>query len=210
MKRMARIYVSSSWRNETEQQKLVNTLRQHGHKVYDFTRPKGVLEKSVWDVLNINADACDYEEYLNAINNDDVIKRFTSHRDAMLCADTCVMLLPCGRSSHVEAGFMAGMNKRVIVYNPQKVWVPELMYSLFDYGTSDMDDLLEAIAEPIPGVCQVCGCTDDNPCVNYDEPGTYCAWANPEHTLCTFCANEKIANSPNTVHCCNDLSDVFK
>lgn len=210
MKRMARIYVSSSWHNEAEQQKLVDILRQNGHKVYDFTRPKGILEKNVWEEQNINVDGCDFEDFKNAINNEEVMKRFSSHRDAMLCADTCILLLPCGRSSHVEAGFMAGMNKRVIVYNPQKKWEPELMYGLFDYGTSDIDDLLEAIAEPVPGVCQVCGCTDDNPCFNEDIPEQYCSWANPEQTLCTFCANEEIYNDPKTIHCCNDISDVFK
>jgi len=36
--------------------------------------------------------------------------------------------------------------------------------------------------KPIPGVCQVCGCTEYNPC-----PGG-CAWTDETRTLCTACA----------------------
>ena len=36
-----------------------------------------------------------------------------------------------------------------------------------------------------PGVCRVCGCTEENAC----EGG--CAWANEEKTLCTACVDEE-------------------
>jgi hypothetical protein len=39
---------------------------------------------------------------------------------------------------------------------------------------------------PIPGVCRVCGCSQFDACVN--EEGWTCGWADPTHTLCTFCA----------------------
>lgn len=41
--------------------------------------------------------------------------------------------------------------------------------------------------KPAPGTCQICGCTEDNPCIDEDtdEP---CGWANKEKTLCTACA----------------------
>ena len=45
---MSRIYVSSSWKNEL-QPELVNLLRQHGHKVYDFRHPDGRDDRNVWE-----------------------------------------------------------------------------------------------------------------------------------------------------------------
>lgn len=41
-----------------------------------------------------------------------------------------------------------------------------------------------------PGVCWVCGCTDDRAC----QPNG-CAWANEEHTLCDSpgCVSQAIA-----------------
>lgn len=35
-----------------------------------------------------------------------------------------------------------------------------------------------------PGVCRVCGCTEDQACMTEDGP---CGWANKERTLCTAC-----------------------
>ncbi len=59
-------------------------------------------------------------------------------------ADTCVLVLPCGRSAHTEAGWMKGAGKRTIVYIP-KMEEPELMYKLFDAVVGSMEDLLKAI-----------------------------------------------------------------
>lgn len=38
------------------------------------------------------------------------------------------------------------------------------------------------------GICHVCGCTDDDCHQCIQRTGQPCAWANPEHTLCTACA----------------------
>ncbi|NDV83421.1 hypothetical protein D0T87_15730 [Bacteroides sp. 51] len=38
------------------------------------------------------------------------------------------------------------------------------------------------------GVCQICGCTDNNACVDPDHGP--CWWANEECTLCSHCAPE--------------------
>ena len=62
--------------------------------------------------------------------------------EALQQADTCVLVLPCGRSAHTEAGWMAGAGKRVIAYIPEMV-EPELMYKLFDKVVSTLDDLVQ-------------------------------------------------------------------
>jgi hypothetical protein len=64
--------------------------------------------------------------------------------EALQQADTCVLVLPCGRSAHTEAGWMAGAGKRVIVFIPEMV-EPELMYKLFNRVVGNLDDLVEAI-----------------------------------------------------------------
>ncbi|MBQ6246168.1 MAG: hypothetical protein IJK04_04830, partial [Kiritimatiellae bacterium] len=50
------------------------------------------------------------------------------------------------------------------------------------------EDLYKAVAEPIPGVCRVCGCTEDNPC--YHPEHENCSWVDDECTLCSHCASE--------------------
>ena len=64
--------------------------------------------------------------------------------DAMLWADTCVLVLPCSRSAHTEAGWFAGRGLKTIVYMPEKQ-EPELMYKLFDGVVGDINELLTAI-----------------------------------------------------------------
>ena len=203
---MARIYVASSWRNQ-HQQKLVKLLRENKHKVYDFTQPGGEAKPNVWDEIKLDHDSCSQAEYAKAMTDEKVVQRFSEHLEALTDADTCILLLPCGRSAHSEAGFMAGLGKRVFVFNNDNEIKPELMYLLYDGYTNNIKDLIEWVDEPIPGVCKVCGCTEDNPC--YNPKYGYCHWTDESMTLCSHCADEKIAEDPETVHCVNDQKNVF-
>jgi len=46
--------------------------------------------------------------------------------------------------------------------------------------------LVNQLAAPARrGVCRMCGCTDDHPCVNGGQP---CSWVDDSHTLCSACA----------------------
>ena len=60
-------------------------------------------------------------------------------------------------------------------------------------------------ASVVPGVCRVCGCTENDPCYHSDY-GT-CCWADEEHTLCSHCAEKRIAEDPLTAHCVNTKED---
>ena len=77
-------------------------------------------------------------------------RQFRADLEALEWADTCVLVLPCGRSAHTEAGWMAGAGKKVIVYIPE-MQEPELMYKLFDAVTGEIDDLLDEIRKAAAG-----------------------------------------------------------
>ena len=82
------------------------------------------------------------------------------------------------------------------------------MYLLYEGYANDPNDLLEWLEDPVPGVCRVCGCTEDNPCFNPKHG--YCSWVDSTMTLCSHCANKEIADDPETIHCVNDNDDVFR
>lgn len=44
-----------------------------------------------------------------------------------------------------------------------------------------------AVSDP-PGICRVCGCTEDDCRSCIKRTGRPCSWANTERTLCTACA----------------------
>lgn len=55
-----------------------------------------------------------------------------------------MLILPCGRSAHTEAGWFAGRGLKTIVYMPEKQ-EPELMYKLFDRVVGNLDELVVAL-----------------------------------------------------------------
>jgi hypothetical protein len=140
---MARIYVASSWRNEYYPA-VVEALRAEGHEVYDFRNPPHGGNGFRWTDIDVNAMDWSFGEYAEGLHHPKAERQFKADREALEWADTCVLVLPSGRSAHTEAGWMAGAGRRVFVYFPEKQ-EPELMYKLFDGVVGSLDDLLEAL-----------------------------------------------------------------
>ena len=134
---MARIYVASSWRNPYFPD-VVNRLRAAGHEVYDFRNPP---HGGAGFHIDPKAPEWTYAQYAEGLHHPLAERQFQADIDALTWADTCVLVLPCGRSAHTEAGWMAGAGKRVIAYLPEMV-EPELMYKLFDGVAGSLEELV--------------------------------------------------------------------
>ena len=140
---MARIYVASSWRNKYYPE-VVEALRTAGHEVYDFRNPPHGGAGFHWTDIEENAPNWTFEEYAEGLRHPNAERQFQADLDALSWADTCVLVLPCGRSAHTEAGWIAGRGLKTIVYMPEKQ-EPELMYKLFDQVVGDIDSLVKCI-----------------------------------------------------------------
>ena len=140
---MARIYVASSWRNSFYPE-VVASLREAGHQVYDFRNPPHGGNGFRWTELDENALNWSFEQYQKGLHHPKAERQFQADMEALDWADTCVLVLPSGRSAHTEAGWMAGAGKKVLVYIP-KMEEPELMYKLFDGVVGSLEDLVAAI-----------------------------------------------------------------
>lgn len=140
---MAKIYVASSWRNQ-HQGRMVDFLRHNGHEVYDFKNPPHGNNGFRWEDVDRNWMAWSMDQYRKNLRHPLAESGFKSDFDAMKWADVCVLLLPCGRSAHTEAGWMKGAGKKVIVY---QVWAsePELMYKIYDGIAASGPELLKMI-----------------------------------------------------------------
>ena len=137
---MARIYVASSWRN-TYYPEVVARLKEAGHEVYDFRNPPHGGNGFRWTDIDEKALDWTFEQYAEGLHHPKAERQFQADLEALNWADTCVLVLPCGRSAHTEAGWMAGAGKKVIVYIP-KMEEPELMYKLFQGVAGSLDDLI--------------------------------------------------------------------
>lgn len=140
---MAKIYVASSWRNKYFPE-VVNALRAAGHEVYDFRNPPHGGNGFRWTDIDEKALSWTFEQYIEGLHHPKAERQFTADLDALNWADTCVLVLPCGRSAHTEAGWMAGAGKHVVAYIPELL-EPELMYKLFDKVCGTISDLLASL-----------------------------------------------------------------
>jgi hypothetical protein len=119
-----KIYLASSWRND-RQPHMVAALRAEGYEVYDFKNPApdkaGFAWKDAGDVSNI-------ANYLETLKHPVAQAGFKSDFEAMQWADTFVLLLPCGRSAHLEMGWATGRGLDTHIVLSQDQFEPELMY----------------------------------------------------------------------------------
>jgi hypothetical protein len=141
---MARIYVASSWRNEY-QPHVVDDLRAVGHEVYDFRNPPTGLKGFAWSELDPdwqNWTAKQYRHYL--LTHPIASRGFVSDLRGMQWADTCLLVLPAGRSAHLEAGWFTGQGKRCLILTRDGE-EPELMALLATDICLSIHEVIEAL-----------------------------------------------------------------
>lgn len=127
-----KIYVASSWRN-MDQPWVVAQLRGRGYEVYDFKNPTDGDQGFHWKEVGLaqHERPCSIARLKEALAHPRAVEGFAHDSGAMKWADACVLVLPAGRSAHLEAGWMAGAGKKVLVYaSVRELIEPELMYGL--------------------------------------------------------------------------------
>lgn len=144
------VYVASSWRNPL-QVAVCAALRSVDIDHYDFKNPPegagfswnevkpGDLQSSSMAVKG--ADWEPVTEYLAMVNHPRAVEGFETDFAAMQRADTFVLVLPCGKSAHLELGWAVGAGKRTAILLEDPV-EPELMYKMVDYLAPSFIDLL--------------------------------------------------------------------
>lgn len=144
------VYVASSWRNPI-QIAVCETLKAVQIPHYDFRNPEGntgfswndvkPIKEGHFSTPNKGSDYESAEDYLYMLKHPKSELGFKSDFDAMKKADTVIMILPCGKSAHLELGWAVGQNKRtaILMENPIE---PELMYKMVDYLAPNLMALL--------------------------------------------------------------------
>lgn len=102
-----KIYVASSWRNNI-QPLVVEALRKAGYEVYDFKNPEPGNHGFHWEKIDANWMAWSSEQFKQALSHPIAESGFGPDMKALKECDACVMVLPCGRSAHLEAGYAIG------------------------------------------------------------------------------------------------------
>lgn len=146
---MRRIYLASSWRN-SQQPALVAHLRNAGHEVYDFRNPYAVGQGGGFSWRDIDPDWQEWSpsQFRANLEHPSAVRGFAADWHGMQWADTFVLLLPCGRSAHLEAGWAIGAGKPTAILLAEGE--PELMYKMAARLCVDRYELMDWLAAGCP------------------------------------------------------------
>ena len=122
-----RVYVASSWRN-AHQPEVVKFLRDNGHVVYDFRNPEPGNQGFAWSEIDPNWKTWTPTSYRNALKHPVARSGYFCDIRALRWCESCVLVLPSGRSASWEFGYAMGAGKLGVVYMPEPC-EPELMYA---------------------------------------------------------------------------------
>ncbi len=126
-------------------------LRAEGHTVYDFKNPMGDGPGTgfAWQSIDPNWRTWTPQQYLLALTHAKAQTGFESDERAMIRADACVLVLPAGRSAHVEFGWMLGRGQLGYVLLSEDGFEPDLMYLLTPHSRlcTDLGELVQKIKD---------------------------------------------------------------
>lgn len=142
--RPRRIYVASSWRNPY-QPRVIDALRNSGHQVYDFRNPYPGNTGFSWSSIDPNWKAWEPWEYVAALDHPAAKGGFASDFNAMKWADTFLLVLPSGRSAHLETGWACGQGKQTLVLTADGE-EPELMAKMCDHICINFQQVINILA----------------------------------------------------------------
>jgi len=151
-----RIYLASSWRNAEAVLIIADCLKRHGFEVDCFCDQVGgrfgfniaeYLQKVGQDVNEVDA--------ITALSHPAVEREFklafAEDKKWLDWCDCVIMLMPCGRSSHLEAGYAKGQEKLFYIYWLTKLAKGEFdsMYQFADgmFRTDELYKLIRAIKD---------------------------------------------------------------
>ena len=143
-----RIYVASSWRNGAGALGMASILRSVGHEVDCFCDDSGGRYVFHWREIT------DKIRELNArtfLLHPQTQLAFAEDRKWLDWAEGVVMVLPCGNSAHLEAGYAVGRGKPLWIFGDLPAGEFDVMYGFANLVTEDIRELLQRIAEESPG-----------------------------------------------------------
>lgn len=151
-----RLYVASSWRNEHYPAVISLLKTVSSLDVYDFRHPKPGDDGFAWDELAKGEpsqrvasilgwrNGISGEECRRALAHPRAVAGFESDRTHCEGASATLLVLPCGRSAHLELGVAIGRGQKTAIYWPPGILQePELMWSWIGGLITSESGLLE-------------------------------------------------------------------
>ena len=135
-----RVYLIGSLRNPNVPL-LAAALREEGYEVFDDWHAAGPHADDHWQAYE-TARGSSYQEALDGRPATQVFNYDKANLDR---ADIAVLLMPAGKSAHLELGYFIGKGKPGFIALPDKVDRFDVMYKFADAVCVDYASLLEQL-----------------------------------------------------------------
>jgi hypothetical protein len=137
-----KIYIASSWKNESLVNVWANILRKENHEVdafVDALNGRYVFHFSeIGDPLELDC--------INFLQDNRSKKAFKEDRKWLDWCNCCLLILPAGKSAHLEAGYAKGRGKKLIIWQekfPKGEF--DVMYGFADLITDSVTAVIECL-----------------------------------------------------------------
>lgn len=123
-----KIYIATSWKMEVVAKDVARLLRDRGHEADCFCDTSTGRYVFHWSELG-NLDELDAISFLQDERSQ---RAFQEDKKWIDWADAVMMLLPCGNSAHLEAGYAKGSGNKLYIIGEFPVGQFDVMYGFAD------------------------------------------------------------------------------
>lgn len=136
-----KIYLAGSWKNSMIILHIQKILERQGHEVDCFASTENGRTSFNWLELTktigctSRAEAESHLEKMDAIDLlkfPRVIEAFREDKKYLDWCDTCILILPSGKSAHLEAGYAKGQGKKLLIFGEFLKGDRDVMYGFAD------------------------------------------------------------------------------
>lgn len=126
---------------------LAKRLEAEGFEVDAFCRATDKRYAFHWSELVDDEDDLKNYDAIEFLADPRVYRAFKEDRKWLNWSECVIMLMPCGRSSHIEGGYAKGRGKLLYIYGEFAKGEFEVMYCIADglYRSSELDDLIQIL-----------------------------------------------------------------
>jgi len=115
-------------------------MRKAGKNIYCFIESRASISHVGSLESNAEEDMKKFETIPNWQNDPAVRDIFETDMEALRASDSLILLLPAGKSSHIESGAAYGMGKHLVVIGEQKE--TESLYLIFNEFYDTIKDFI--------------------------------------------------------------------
>jgi nucleoside 2-deoxyribosyltransferase len=134
-----KIYLASSWKNVMLVRDFAECLRERGYEVDDFTDDSNGRFSFSFNKL----PEIEKHNAISVLKFPEVQQAFTEDKKWIDWSDCVLMILPCGKSAHLEAGYAKGQGKKLIIYQKHyPLGEFDVMYGFADLVTNDYMEII--------------------------------------------------------------------